>query len=36
LKELKIGTPNEDNLEQATLQCDVVLERLTSINGHAS
>lgn len=34
LKELKIGTSNEDNLEQATLQCDVVLERLKSINGH--
>jgi hypothetical protein len=36
LKELKIGTSNEDNLKQATLQHDVVLERLKSINGHAS
>jgi hypothetical protein len=36
LKELKISTSYEDNLKQATLKCDVVLERLKSINGHAS
>jgi hypothetical protein len=36
LKELKIGTFNEDNLKQATLQCDVVLEKLKSINVHAN
>ncbi len=36
MKKLKISTSYEDNLEQATLQCDVVLERLKSINGHAS
>jgi len=36
LKELKIGTNNEEGLERATLQCDEVLERLNAIDGHAT
>jgi hypothetical protein len=36
LKDLKIGTSNEEGLEKPTLQCDDVLEHLNAIDGHVT
>jgi hypothetical protein len=36
LKELKIGTSNQEGLEKATLQCDQMLKCLKATNGHAT